>query len=44
MLWKSYKGDNDVGFDSFLGKGCFGWYIECFSMVFEILVFINIFY
>ncbi|GAA8261027.1 cysteine--tRNA ligase [Helicobacter pylori] len=37
VLWKSYKGDNDVGFDSPLGKGRPGWHIECSSMVFKTL-------
>ncbi|MCQ2841569.1 cysteine--tRNA ligase [Helicobacter pylori] len=41
VLWKSYKGDNDVGFDSPLGKGRPGWHIECSSMVFETLALAN---
>ncbi|WP_104750787.1 cysteine--tRNA ligase [Helicobacter salomonis] len=33
-LWKSYKGSNDVGYESPFGKGRPGWHIECSSMIF----------
>ncbi len=32
-LWKAYKGDDDVGYDSPLGKGRPGWHIECSAMI-----------
>lgn len=32
-LWKAYKGDKDIGFDSILGKGRPGWHIECSAMI-----------
>ncbi|AFI05406.1 cysteine--tRNA ligase [Helicobacter cetorum] len=41
VLWKAYKGANDVGFDSPLGKGRPGWHIECSSMIFKTLAQAN---
>ena len=32
-LWKSYKGINDIGYDSPFGKGRPGWHIECSAMI-----------
>lgn len=32
-LWKSYKGHNDVGYDSPFGRGRPGWHIECSAMI-----------
>ncbi len=33
-LWKSYKGESDVGYESPFGKGRPGWHLECSSMIF----------
>ena len=33
VLWKSYKGIGDVGYDSPFGKGRPGWHIECSAMI-----------
>lgn len=38
-LWKSYKGVDDVGYDSPFGKGRPGWHIECSAMIKEHLAF-----
>ena len=35
-LWKAYKGQNDIGYESSLGKGRPGWHIECSAMIEEI--------
>ncbi|WP_394958456.1 cysteine--tRNA ligase [uncultured Helicobacter sp.] len=32
-LWKGYKGEGDVGYESALGKGRPGWHIECSAMI-----------
>lgn len=32
-LWKSYKGVDDVGYESPFGKGRPGWHIECSAMI-----------
>ena len=32
-LWKAYKGENDIAYDSPFGKGRPGWHIECSAMV-----------
>lgn len=37
VLWKAYKGENDVGYDSILGKGRPGWHIECSAMIDSVL-------
>lgn len=31
VFWKMLK-ENELSWESFWGKGCFGWYIECFVM------------
>ncbi len=33
VLWKSYKGREDIGYESPFGKGRPGWHIECSAMV-----------
>ncbi|WP_407380659.1 cysteine--tRNA ligase [Helicobacter sp.] len=38
-LWKSYKGQGDVGYESPLGKGRPGWHIECSAMIEEVLAY-----
>lgn len=32
-LWKGYKGEQDIGYESTLGKGRPGWHIECSAMI-----------
>ncbi|WP_104697405.1 MULTISPECIES: cysteine--tRNA ligase [unclassified Helicobacter] len=32
-LWKTYKGENDIGYESTLGFGRPGWHIECSAMI-----------
>ncbi len=32
-LWKSYKGEGDIGYESPFGKGRPGWHIECSAMI-----------
>lgn len=34
VLWK-FVVDDEFGWDSFWGCGCFGWYLECFVMMVE---------
>ena len=38
-LWKSYKGTNDVGYESPFGRGRPGWHIECSAMIEEVLAY-----
>lgn len=38
-LWKSYKGVEDVGYESVLGFGRPGWHIECSAMIEEVLAY-----
>lgn len=38
-LWKSYKGVEDVGYESVLGLGRPGWHIECSAMIEEVLAY-----
>lgn len=38
-LWKSYKGAQDVGYESVLGLGRPGWHIECSAMIEEVLAY-----
>lgn len=33
VLWKAYKGEEDIGYPSNLGKGRPGWHIECSAMI-----------
>lgn len=33
VLWKAYKGEEDIGYPSSLGKGRPGWHIECSAMI-----------
>ncbi|PAF46970.1 cysteine--tRNA ligase [Helicobacter sp. 12S02634-8] len=33
VLWKAYKGDGDIGYESPLGLGRPGWHIECSAMI-----------
>ncbi|WP_121022014.1 cysteine--tRNA ligase [Helicobacter vulpis] len=40
-LWKAYKGGDDLGFESVLGKGRPGWHIECSAMIFANLAYLN---
>lgn len=40
-LWKRYKGQGDVGYESALGKGRPGWHIECSAMIEEVLAYQN---
>lgn len=37
VLWKAYKGESDIGYESILGKGRPGWHIECSAMVDSVL-------
>ncbi|PAF44086.1 cysteine--tRNA ligase [Helicobacter sp. 11S02629-2] len=39
ILWKAYKGEGDVGYESILGKGRPGWHIECSVMIDSILAY-----
>ncbi|RDU64220.1 cysteine--tRNA ligase [Helicobacter didelphidarum] len=39
VLWKAYKGKDDVGYDSILGKGRPGWHIECSAMIDSVLAY-----
>jgi len=32
-LWKAYKGEDDVGYESPFGRGRPGWHIECSAMI-----------
>lgn len=41
VLWKAYKGDKDIGYESSLGKGRPGWHIECSAMIEEHLAHKN---
>ncbi len=38
-LWKAYKGAQDLGYESVLGKGRPGWHIECSAMIFANLAY-----
>lgn len=38
-LWKIYKGDNDIGYESPLGFGRPGWHIECSAMIDKYLAY-----
>ncbi|PAF43242.1 cysteine--tRNA ligase [Helicobacter sp. 11S02596-1] len=40
-LWKSYKGDEDIGYETPLGKGRPGWHIECSAMIASDLAYTN---
>ena len=33
VMWKPFKGDNDISFESTLGAGRPGWHIECSAMI-----------
>lgn len=33
VLWKAYKGEQDIGYPSSFGKGRPGWHIECSAMI-----------
>lgn len=33
VLWKAYKGEEDIGYPSSFGKGRPGWHIECSAMI-----------
>lgn len=33
VMWKPFKGDNDISFESKLGAGRPGWHIECSAMI-----------
>lgn len=33
VLWKAYKGQEDIGYESPFGKGRPGWHIECSAMI-----------
>lgn len=33
VLWKAYKGQIDIGYESVFGKGRPGWHIECSAMI-----------
>ncbi len=37
VLWKAYKGENDIGYESILGRGRPGWHIECSAMIDSVL-------
>lgn len=39
VLWKAYKGENDIGYESILGKGRPGWHIECSAMIDSVLAY-----
>lgn len=39
VLWKAYKGADDIGYESALGKGRPGWHIECSAMIEEYLAY-----
>ncbi|RDU61430.1 cysteine--tRNA ligase [Helicobacter sp. MIT 14-3879] len=39
VLWKAYKGEKDIGYESKLGKGRPGWHIECSAMVDSVLAY-----
>lgn len=38
-LWKAYKGEGDIGYNSTLGKGRPGWHIECSAMIDSVLAY-----
>lgn len=40
-LWKGYKGENDIAYDSPFGKGRPGWHIECSAMIEKHLAYQN---
>lgn len=40
-LWKGYKGEGDLGYESALGKGRPGWHIECSAMIESHLAYEN---
>ncbi len=37
VLWKAYKGEHDIGYESVLGRGRPGWHIECSAMIDSVL-------
>ncbi|GAB0172994.1 cysteine--tRNA ligase [Helicobacter trogontum] len=39
VLWKAYKGQHDIGYESILGKGRPGWHIECSAMIDSVLAY-----
>ncbi|PAF47425.1 cysteine--tRNA ligase [Helicobacter sp. 12S02232-10] len=39
VLWKSYKGKDDIGYETSLGKGRPGWHIECSAMIEDSLAY-----
>lgn len=39
VLWKAYKGEGDIGYDSTLGRGRPGWHIECSAMIDSVLAY-----
>ncbi|PAF53950.1 cysteine--tRNA ligase [Helicobacter sp. 13S00482-2] len=38
-LWKAYKGEGDIGYETSLGMGRPGWHIECSAMIESILAY-----
>lgn len=40
-LWKGYKGENDIAYDSPFGRGRPGWHIECSAMIEKHLAYQN---
>lgn len=40
-LWKAYKGEEDIGYETSLGKGRPGWHIECSAMIEKHLAYKN---
>lgn len=41
VLWKAYKGEEDIGYISPFGKGRPGWHIECSAMIEKHLAYPN---
>lgn len=41
VLWKAYKGIEDIGYESSIGKGRPGWHIECSAMIEKHLAYKN---
>lgn len=41
VLWKAYKGEQDIGYESPFGKGRPGWHIECSAMIEKHLAYKN---
>ncbi|PAF50575.1 cysteine--tRNA ligase [Helicobacter sp. 13S00477-4] len=39
VLWKMYKGIEDIGYETSLGRGRPGWHIECSAMIEEMLAY-----